>query len=121
VQKKRGQKVNFKRRKRIKSLFLFVLAMCSIAIIIYSFVQKNNIELYGRWQSLETGATVQFYKDGTVVLKPSGKTATFQLLKAHTMHYNIEDKTFEMIYYLDGKQLKWGLDANHLEVFTRKY
>lgn len=110
-----------KRRLHATRLFMCISALILFCLVtLYMLYTYNQPRLYGRWQSQETNKIVSFKKDGTVILEDINKKCEFTLLSPNKMTYIIDDRLFEMYYELDGRQLKWGMNKESLEVFKRK-
>ncbi|MGL4798833.1 MAG: hypothetical protein ACRCWY_05470 [Cellulosilyticaceae bacterium] len=109
-----------------RKLHLGRLTMCvSILVIfcavtLYGIHTYTNPSIYGKWCSLETNKTIEFKKDGKVILEDSSQKPTFKLLEPHQMSYSVEQKVFDMYYALEGRELKWGMDETNVESFKRK-
>ncbi|MGL4800581.1 MAG: hypothetical protein ACRCWY_14480 [Cellulosilyticaceae bacterium] len=112
---------NRKRKIHIGRLFLclsVVGVLC--AGTLYGIREYSYPELYGKWQSEETKKIVKFNRDGTVVLEESDQSPTFKVLTPNKIRYEVEDKTFEMYYDLEGRALEWGMTEETIETFKRK-
>lgn len=98
------------------TIFITFVAVGSL----YSVQQYNNPNLSGKWQSSETGQIVEFTSEGKVLIKDIGYTPEYEIIGSDKMYYTIDDKDFMMQYNLEGRTLKWGLEGQELEEFTRK-
>lgn len=116
---------NFIRKKARKyNAFRIVAAVVFVTFIavgaLYGTEHYNNPALYGKWQSIETGDVVEFRKNGTVVVDETKDNPEYEILSPNRMQYTVNDKDFVMQYNLEGRVLKWGIEGQELEEFTRK-
>lgn len=97
-----------------------------ISILILSFFSLAFVKSYetptllGRWISEETGTILEFTSKGTVIIKDSTMKGIYHIISPDTMEYTINDFSFIMSYAIEGRNLYWGIDENHLESFVRK-
>ncbi len=102
-------------------IFIFLLLMLlGISFLSFSSYKKYSTPtLIGAWRSKETGEQIIFTEDGLVKFNNTAKTGSYIILSATKMEYTIDNKTFVMHYYIEGRELFWGIDDDSLENFSR--
>ncbi|MDF2877277.1 MAG: hypothetical protein K0S30_373 [Clostridia bacterium] len=105
--------------KKLVLLSMIVILFVISFISLYSLKNYKNPPLVGKWTSLETGEEISFTTSGLVKFKNTSKTGTYTLISTSKMEYTIDNKTFVMYYYLEGRSLSWGVDNDSLEKFIK--
>lgn len=116
----RKKKGKTKLSPAVKSIATLACLLILFTLSIGILKQYQNPALYGKWLSKETGEVVEFKKNGTVILEGSKERPSYKIISSERMEYNVEDKTFQMKYALDGRTLKWGMTNDTMEIFKRK-
>ncbi|MGL4362562.1 MAG: hypothetical protein ACRCSG_04730 [Cellulosilyticaceae bacterium] len=107
-----------RRRARVTNFIIFIsIIMIVCTGTLFSVQNYGNPNLYGKWKSEETNKTIQIKKNGQIQMKDTGKIGKFIILSSDTMSYTVDDKTFNMFYQLNGRQLEWGLSQLTPETF----
>ncbi|MGL4345529.1 MAG: hypothetical protein ACRCTE_10045 [Cellulosilyticaceae bacterium] len=118
------QKFMYAKKKDKQPVVRLVGAILIITLLcigtLYGYERYSNPNLYGKWQSEETDEIVEFMRDGTIVLENSAQNAHYEMVTPGKMRYNIDGKTFDMNYKIQGRQLSWSVEGEDLEYFNRK-
>ncbi len=115
----RSNNLKFQKTFLLRSSIMIVLLILSMALLLKFIHNYNNPTLYGKWQSQLTGEIITFQKNGQVIIDGVSDTSKFTLIKPTQMLYEINEKTFAMYYWLEGRNLYWGTDPENLELFVK--
>ncbi|PHV70662.1 hypothetical protein CS063_09015 [Sporanaerobium hydrogeniformans] len=100
---------------------IFIISIIFIGYWMLSASENYSTPtLVGKWKSQETGHTITFTEEGEVLKEGKTLLGTYHILSPNQLEYQIDDKTFVMIYQIEGRELSWGETTSSLEVFTRK-
>lgn len=101
----------------VGSVFTVFLVVCFF-ILKLTYMSQNAV-LQSKWRSEETGQVLTFTDDNKVKLEDSTTIGIYYIRAPEKMEYTIEDKSFQMIYRIDGNKLYWGIDPENLECFSK--
>lgn len=119
----RGAKIVYSDRTNKKIYFIVMIAvLLFLSTLSFLAVKKMSYpSLVGKWRSLETGQQVIFTENGEVKLEKPSDAGKYTILSSSKMQYTINRKSFIMYFEIKDKNLLWGTDKNHLEVFIKSY
>ena len=100
---------------------LMIIGLLVISFFCLAFLkQKEAITLVHTWQSKETGEVLTFTKDGKVTFKNNLPEGVYRIISPNTIEYTVGNMSFQMIYTIQDNKLHWGIDQEHLEIFSPK-
>ena len=98
---------------------LMIIGLLVISFFCLAFLkQKEAITLVHTWQSEETGEVLTFTKDGKVTFKNNLPEGVYRIISPNTIEYTVGNMSFQMIYTIEDDKLYWGIDQEHLEIFS---
>lgn len=98
---------------------LMIIGLLAISFFCLAFLrQKEAITLVHTWQSEETGEVLTFTKDGKVTFKNNLPEGVYRIISPNTIEYTVGNMSFQMIYTIEDDKLYWGIDQEHLEIFS---
>ncbi|WP_069997702.1 hypothetical protein [Cellulosilyticum sp. I15G10I2] len=107
-------------KKNIFIVLLLILLGCSF-LSLSAYRNYNTPTLIGKWKSHETNQVITFTEEGLVTFDNTNKTGVYTILSPSKMEYTIDNKTFIMYYYLEGRNLSWGINNDTLEHFSKSF
>ncbi len=96
----------------IASAVLIALASCSSAV--KSRVANPENAILGKWREINGSATIQFFKEGTVILTGKGKTTTAYYKFFDEKHLKIEPKFSSKVTKDPSRLVKFSINQDQL-------
>ncbi len=96
----------------IASVALISLASCSSGV--KSRVANLENAILGKWREINGSATIQFFKEGTIILTEKGKTTTAYYKLFDEKHLKIEPKFSSKITKDPSRIVKFSINQDQL-------
>ena len=96
----------------IASVVLISLASCSSGV--KSRVANPENAILGKWREINGSATIQFFKEGTVILTGKGKKTTSYYKLFDEKHLKIEPKFSSKVIKDPSRLVKFSINQDQL-------